>query len=1195
MSELSKYLVEQILLEDENPIKKNVVVYVGRFQPMHRGHFAVYQHLVKKFGKDNVYVGTSDKVQLPKSPFNFKEKELIASKMYGIPKSKFIQVKNPYNPQEVLSKFDSETTSFTTVVSEKDKSRLGGKYFTPYTGETSQGYKDRGYVYVVPILGKGVSGTEVRDKLSSGTEKEKQDFFKNRVFGKFDKSIYNLITSKLNEGIFISKERIEEWMISEASNVVGNGGSDVDDGPNNFFPNFDVFSKINAKRAAKIGYEIVNMITSKELEDYYEHPTYPNGPTKSVTFFPAGVIGSNTPNNQVDIYSSGAYSKWYTHATRKASLVGYSIVSDPNMKDDKKQSGDDARGDKKLKQEFENSIQEVIELPVEIGDTLLMGKFKNKKVVVKSIGKDEHGLPTINGKKVVTFRYMNESFIVELAGTAIKCEKCNHSWEIEADDKEKYLCHSCGWDSQKQEYDYDAFDSWQEKNGILDEALSQAQRARKKWALARQASTIKRKRQRTMLKRKSIDKLRKIAYRKAYLEVYELFRQRLYPDVPKSDLTPVQRKQIEKWVLKKKRKVMKRARFVHLPQLRDAEAEKFKRNEDKIPGGLSQGMTLKDIAIKHNVQLSNLLDEFKKGYKVEREHTTDTDIAKEIAMDHLFEDPKYYTKLAKIEELLMGYPDQEWLDNHEKELHKLRKDFDNEVTPKSDSKYQYGVVVKEELEKLGITDFKSLFKKMPSELQKRVYNLKNFGQRLDKHPEGNVLKHTIVVVNRSLKDDDIDIAIAAMFHDIGKDETAGIHKTKGHITHFGHEKVSASLVSKYKDWIKSVGGNAANVLYIVKNHMRYKQLSDMRPVKQDRLKSFRAYDKLAKFSKHDRGGLGESVYNDLEKLKKVSKDVSTFVKRAMGAKELKHFKGDGAFETYLKSFYLGEISESLIIEGGAATGGAPIPAEYTMDMYNDVVKILSSTFKITKNDARPLGSTGKKKAGDFSGDIDIAVDAAKIGAKFKLKFDEVQDFMFGKLKGKFQNVVNMKGLGIISFLYPIPNSDKFGQTDIMLSDNLELSSFMFHSPNFIENESKYKGLYRNDLLFSIVKYLPTNIPDEYFEDGKDKGEIKKFTKHTLSQKKGLLTQLKSFEGKLGKTKNAKPVKGGEVQIANVPNDIVKYIFGPKYNVDDIKSFESLYKIILKSDFKHKKILPKVIQNFKDSILKKNLPLPSEIK
>ena len=165
----------------------------------------------------------------------------------------------------------------------------------------------------------------------------------------------------------------------------------------------------------------------------------------------------------------------------------------------------------------------------------------------------------------------------------------------------------------------------------------------------------------------------------------------------------------------------------------------------------------------------------------------------------------------------------------------------------------------EGLKELGVTDFKSLFQKMPSDLQKRVYNLKNFGQRLDKHSEGNVLKHTIMVVNRSIKDDDIDIAIAAMFHDIGKDETAGIHPKKGHITHFGHEKVSSMLSKEYRKWIESVGGNAANVYYIVKNHMKFKQLDNMTMKKVSKLKAFRAFDKLSKFSKHDRGGLDETV------------------------------------------------------------------------------------------------------------------------------------------------------------------------------------------------------------------------------------------------------------------------------------------------------------------------------------------------
>lgn len=35
------------------------------------------------------------------------------------------------------------------------------------------------------------------------------------------------------------------------------------------------------------------------------------------------------------------------------------------------------------------------------------------------------------------------------------------------------------------------------------------------------------------------------------------------------------------------------------------------------------------------------------GIKVEMEHTNDPKIAKKIALDHLAEDPQYYTKLQK--------------------------------------------------------------------------------------------------------------------------------------------------------------------------------------------------------------------------------------------------------------------------------------------------------------------------------------------------------------------------------------------------------------------------------------------------------------------------------------------------------------------------------------------------------------------
>ena len=585
MNELSNFLVESIL-EDENPIKKTVVIYVGRFQPMHKGHAGTYEHLVKKFGKDNVYVGTSDKVELPKSPFNFNEKVKIMTTMFKIPKSKIHKVKNPYKPTEILKKFDEETTAFITVVGMKDKNRLGGKYFQPWNGEATEGYRDRGYVYAAPSSGGGISGTETRNGLSVGSEEQKKDFFKKRAYGKFNATIFKMITDKLNEDLEVKKEWIYD-SLNEIS-LMGTDGTDVDDGPNIVYPSAQLFNKMSIERAAQIGFEIVgHILGGQESIDKTDYRLYKNGdgPVGAVSFFPAGIIGNQTPNNQVDIFSKGAYSQWYQHATRTASLVGYEVVRGLGVhKDDATKSGDDAKGAKELEKEFETSLKENIVLPVKVGDTILTGRFKNKKVKVKTIGKDEHGMPTINGKKVVTFRLIGESFVTELAGTEVKCEKCNHQWKIESDDDEKYLCHSCGYDSQKQEYDFDAFDSWREKMGLSEinerGKMRPADKLRRKAAMAGKRAQIARRRARTMNRRKSYDKLKKIAYKMAYRQVYNEFHKELFPDTPKSDLSIQQSKVIHKNVVRKKGRVLKRAKFKFLPALRAKEAEKFgKKNE----------------------------------------------------------------------------------------------------------------------------------------------------------------------------------------------------------------------------------------------------------------------------------------------------------------------------------------------------------------------------------------------------------------------------------------------------------------------------------------------------------------------------------------------------------------------------------------------------------------------------------------
>ena len=85
------------------------------------------------------------------------------------------------------------------------------------------------------------------------------------------------------------------------------------------------------------------MIGDEKFEDYYEHPEYPDGPQTAVSYFPS-IIGTMTPNNQIDIYSSGALFQLVQHVTRKAALVGYDVIKKLDIeKDDKEQSTDDKR------------------------------------------------------------------------------------------------------------------------------------------------------------------------------------------------------------------------------------------------------------------------------------------------------------------------------------------------------------------------------------------------------------------------------------------------------------------------------------------------------------------------------------------------------------------------------------------------------------------------------------------------------------------------------------------------------------------------------------------------------------------------------------------------------------------------------------------------------------------------------------
>jgi hypothetical protein len=68
-----------------------------------------------------------------------------------------------------------------------------------------------------------------------------------------------------------------------------------------------------------------------------------------------------------------------------------------------------------------------------------------------------------------------------------------------------------------------------------------------------------------------------------------------------------------------------------------------------IKGGEADSKSVEDIAQKHDVPVFFIKHELSIGSKIEIEHVDDNVLAREIAMDHLWEFPDYYTRLEKME------------------------------------------------------------------------------------------------------------------------------------------------------------------------------------------------------------------------------------------------------------------------------------------------------------------------------------------------------------------------------------------------------------------------------------------------------------------------------------------------------------------------------------------------------------------
>jgi ribosomal protein L37AE/L43A len=46
----------------------------------------------------------------------------------------------------------------------------------------------------------------------------------------------------------------------------------------------------------------------------------------------------------------------------------------------------------------------------------------------------------------------------------VTCDKCENSWDVENNSKHPYLCHDCGWDNKKKNYNQkELFNFWKKE------------------------------------------------------------------------------------------------------------------------------------------------------------------------------------------------------------------------------------------------------------------------------------------------------------------------------------------------------------------------------------------------------------------------------------------------------------------------------------------------------------------------------------------------------------------------------------------------------------------------------------------------------------------------------------------------------------------------------------------------------------
>lgn len=153
--------------------------------------------------------------------------------------------------------------------------------------------------------------------------------------------------------------------------------------------------------------------------------------------------------------------------------------------------------------------------------------------------------------------------------------------------------------------------------------------------------------------------------------------------------------------------------------------------------------------------------------------------------------------------------------------------------------------------------FDDLMNRLPTIV---VRNIKMTDQSPKWHKEGDVHIHTRMVFDLCKKIGDIDLMVAAIFHDLGKIDTHVAKLDKNgelKISHIGHEIKSLDYIDKYFHLYDDLTTNKDKIKEIVKNHMKihlYLNGQMKKPSKREKLENNPYFEDMIKFTECDENG-----------------------------------------------------------------------------------------------------------------------------------------------------------------------------------------------------------------------------------------------------------------------------------------------------------------------------------------------------